>query len=518
MPIKIRTWRLWIPAVLAIALRGLSSQAATPQQIDQAINRARDYLYSQQKDGLWETVPENHPALANPRGDEFEGANWGGLTAIAVHALLAAGEDSTNPKLHTAVDMLTHSPMRGCIYALCQRDQVLQLLPLTRDVRKVAQLDGYYLAQMLKSKGEATGLYYYPYGSSTDYDHSISQFGVLGMWACSDIGFEVPNGYWSLCERAWQRHQDVSGGWSYKVKGDGEEGMMTPSMTAAGVATLYITQDYIHADEGLNCVGNITNPAIGRGMKWLAEHFDMVFADHPRDRVQTYTLYGIERIGVAGGYKYIGPHDWYKEGAQWLVGHQDPDGSFFGGLFGKNHNNIPSTAFAMFFLTRGREPVAFCKAQYDVVVDGKREEARWNQRPRDIAKMTRWIEKGIERNLNWRILNLKDTPADELQDAPILYLSGDRKLELAPEDVAKLKQFVEDGGMVLGNPDGNSKIFIDSFRALGTKMFPDYEMRVLPPEHPIYTHEQFRGSEIRKKRCTVGFEQRRARTDGDPHV
>ncbi len=477
---------------------------ATPQQIDKAIEKAKAYLYAHQANGNWEIAPEFHVTPADNGLNRLEGGDWGGLTAMATHALLAADESPSDPRLKPALDLLIHRTMRMCPYALCQRDQILEMLPRTKVVKDVAFKDGDYLASCRRTKGAANGLYYYFGGNDDKYDHSVSQYGVLAMWACQQTNFEVPNDYWESTERAWQRHQDPSGGWSYLANGG-----PTPAMTAAGVATLFITQDYVHSGEGLFPKGNINNPAIERGMAWLINNFPSVFTPGSSQLTgaETYTLYGIERIGVAGGYKYFGTHDWYKEGATWLLQTQNGDGSWGEKRFLNNYNlnNIPVTCFALFFLTRGREPVAFNKIQYDRIVSGKREVGHWNERPRDIAKITRWIEKQTERDLNWHILNLKNTPVDELQDAPVLYISGDQDFDLAPEDEAKLRQYVENGGLILGNPDGGFDAFVKSFQKLASKLFPMYEMRVLPPEHPIYMHEQFRGDEIHAKDKLLGL-------------
>ncbi len=303
-------------------------------------------------------------------------------------------------------------------------------------------------------------------------------------------------------EKAWQAAtKDASGAWSYVFNATGEFGKPTASMTAAGVATLFITQDYVHSSEGLYPKGNITNPAIDHGMKWLGDHFDQVYAV-PSDMNTTYTLYGIERIGVAGGYKYFGTHDWYKEGATWLIQKQASNGCWGGTAWG---TPVISTSFALFFLTRGREAVAFNKIQYDTMAGGKSEIGHWNERPRDIAKITRWIEKSTEHDLNWHIVNLQTTPAEELLDAPILYIAGNQALDLKPEEETKLKQFIENGGLILGNPDGDSPNFLKSFQKLASKLFPMYEMRPLPDDHPIYMREQFRGDDIKRKDKLLGL-------------
>ena len=50
-------------------------------------------------------------------------------------------------------------------------------------------------------------------------------------------------------------------------------------MTAAGVATLFITQDYLHPAQGLDCRGNLNNTHIDAGLKWISDNFARVFAD-----------------------------------------------------------------------------------------------------------------------------------------------------------------------------------------------------------------------------------------------
>ena len=99
-------------------------------------------------------------------------------------------------------------------------------------------------------------------------------------------------------------------------------------------------------------------------------------------------------------------------------------------------------------------------------------EPHWNQRPRDVANVARWTGRQIERELNWQIVNL-DAPVDDLHDAPILYIAGNQKLDFSDEQEAKLKQFVEQGGLILGNADCGSANFVERrSRRWATRLFP----------------------------------------------
>src|SRR5690606_32282409 len=106
------------------------------------------------------------------------------------------------------------------------------------------------------------------------------------------------------------------------------------------------------------------------------------------------------------------------------------------------------------------------------------QETHWTQRPRDVANLVHWMGTQIERPLNWQIVNLKVAAAD-LHDAPILYLAGNQRLNFSAEDQAKLKQFVEQGGLIVANPDCTDRTFMNSFRDLGQKLFGG-EFRELP--------------------------------------
>jgi hypothetical protein len=301
------------------------------------------------------------------------------------------------------------------------------------------------------------------------------------------MGYETPTRYWKEVEEAWLRHQDQGGGWRYisvsgMAGGDPRRGpagggppgggafgrgmnfdQVTLSMTAAGVATLFITQDYLHADAGIACKGNYRNPAIESGMKWIGEHFNELATD----RHYFYTLFGISRIGLASGYKYVGGHDWYKEGAGQLVAYQRADGSW-------GESPVSDTAFALLFLVRGRAPVVMNKLEYSLDQHGDTPKpGNWNQRPRDAASVTSWLSRGLERNLNWLVVDLS-ADAAELHDSPILYLAGNQTLSFSDAEEKKLREFVEGGGLILGNADCASKAFGDSFEGLGRKLFWRY--------------------------------------------
>jgi hypothetical protein len=488
-----------------LSILATNIRAATPAQVDAAIQKAVEYLYKQQKNGNWEVVAVPDPNIQGAASN-VKGFQWGGLSAMATCALRYAGESPQNPRMRQAIDWLTRADMYG-VYGLGFRCQVWAMVPPSDLIRFAAQRDAAYLIDALIKKDAARGCF--PYFSwrgksepgSSDADHSVSQYGVLGLWGCYQVNIEIPTAAWIEIESAWRSHQYPNGGWAYrfppKPRFDAEKPLEPPSlewaretlpMTAAGVTSLFITQEQLHAMEGLEGRGNITDPHLERGLRWISENFPKY-----KESGAYYTLYGMERIGVAAGYKYFGKINWYEDGAEFLVKQQHPDGSWGDGDANShdNANKVPNTSFALMFLARGRAPVMMNKLAYTLAgsTPAQARMASWNQRPREVANITRWVGKQIERDLNWQIVGLQ-APVEELLDAPILWISGKETLSFTSEEEAKLKQFVEMGGMILGHADNANRLFAQSFTKLSQKLFP-YEFRELPSEHPIYTRQAF---------------------------
>lgn len=500
--------RLLVAASLAtlVTFAGRSF-AASPDEIDRAIAKGVEWLCSSKdfkQNGNWEPSQKRDPDKVN--GQLQTGAQWGGRTALITYALLASGESPNSPRLKPAIDFLKKSDDMIGYYALGLRPQVWLYLPQDEATRNLAARDFRLLWAGLKkdmSKPDG-GLYDYFIRPIERVDLSVSQYGVLGTWACAQLGIEVPAGdgrgsanYWQLVEKRWKMLQDAkTGGWAY---GGGSD--VTLSMTAAGVATLFITQDYLRSNQGINCQGNQKSPEIDRGIDYLANAFPTLLGDaDPGWR--HYTLYGIERIGVASGLKYLNNIDWYQAGADFLVRTQERNGSWKG----EEADEIP-TAFALLFLSRGREPVMMNKLKYDIAPrsEGKPLEGFWNQRSRDVANATRFVARQTERPLNWQIVDLNVAGIRDLRDAPIAYLSGSQPLRLSQDQIEMLKRYVEEGGMLVFNADCGRRTFSASVPVLLREMFPDYEFAPLPDSHPIFRNQQFRGEKWKKRPSIQGL-------------
>ena len=281
-------------------LPGGPACAATAPQVDQSIEKAKAYLYSKQVGGNWDA---GHP----PGVPEQTGA-W---TAMSVYALLSAGESPNDPRIQAGVKYLLKTPTEG-VYSLGIRCQVWLALAESHDKEILAALqrDG----ELLLKAGHPDKLLlekpsmFYSYAVSIQggYNHSTSQYGVLGMWACEQAGYEVSQKYWQAVDAGWRAHQHPNGAWSYlwdPAKPQTPEPLPHGSpfnddtepratMTAIGIATLFVSDDYLHGNDGLNCTGNIVDPNIESGLQWMAKHFDSVY----ERSIATcyYGLYGIE--------------------------------------------------------------------------------------------------------------------------------------------------------------------------------------------------------------------------------
>jgi hypothetical protein len=466
--------------ILAVVVATIAwpARAATPQQVEETLAKSKQYVYSQFNKGNWENVAKREEGKGTAHDRDTSGAQWGGLTALSVFALLVAGENPQEQHIAQGIEFLKKADIVGT-YALGMRAQVWTMLPQTPEIRSLATRDATKLRGLMKTTDYAKGFYDYDNtGGPKTHSLSRSQYAVLGMWACAQAGAEVPGAYWAEIEKAWNRAQEKDGGWHYYAqKADPPS---TAGITAVGVATMFIVQDQLYQSRGVDCKNPLEIPAIDKGIDWMSKHFEQVAPDQPFSRDFPYaTLYAVERVGVAGGIKYFGKHDWYQKGSDYLVKKQSKNGSFTG-----YPGNLPNTCFAMIFLSRGRAPVIFNKLDY--VADDKAAAGAWNRRPRDLANVTRWISRTTERDFNWQVMTL-DAPMHDWHDAPILYLSGSDPMKIGKKYVEKMRRFCEEGGLVLAHADCGRGGFVATARKLASDMFPSYEFRELPESHPIYT-------------------------------
>jgi hypothetical protein len=439
--------------------QGRGTPAFSDEAVERAIDKAKAYLWSLYlpRKGHW-PVRENYE---------------GGHTALASLALLSAGQSYQDARMEKALRWLA-GVETDRTYVLGLRAQVWSKLP-HKDGRRLLAKDARQLIDSIcRPKAPPVSLRRNPSYGSYGYgspgkitgggDHSNTQFGILGVWAAASRNLEVPSWYWQLVYRHFDKVQNPDGGWGYGGHRYGGNPVGSPSkatMTAAGLASTFVAIDNIDTSKFTKCGQNPLVRPIERGLAWTEKNY--------RPGVTGYLAYAVERVGLASGYKYFGNKDWYKLGAMNLVRRQQADGSI---------GDLVNTSFNLLFLVRGRAPVLFNRLEYA---------GDWNNRPRALANLTRWTSRKFEREVNWQIINLK-VPVEEWHDAPILMISGSKAPTLTGEELAKLRRYVHQGGMLFTATECKGRPFDRAWRdQLYPGLFPGYELKELPPDHPIYT-------------------------------
>ncbi len=429
---------------------------------DKAIARATQYFRDQLDD---DGKCKAEPAATDPK--------FGGRTALSVWAMLTAGVDHRDPAIRKSVDWLLKQKLTGT-YAVATRACALAAM---FKASKDAALDKPIRDDVLwlMNAADKTGAYTYTSsgGKASDrYDNSNSQFAILGIWAgATAVNMETPQAFWQLVERHWRDQQQPDGGWAYLVPPGALKAPSYGSMTAAGLATMYICFDYLHRDQFIRCAEVESSKPIEAALKWLGGHFDIT--ENPRRGVNWhyYWLFSLERVAQASGQKYIAGHDWYAEGAAEILRQQESAGCWGAA------DPVADTAFAVIFIARGRRPMLLNKLDFG---------GKWNARPRDVANFAAWMSQTYEREVGWQAVRLDSAGAD-LFDAPILYISGAGVCEMSDAQIDKLRQFVLEGGMIITEAACNNADFsLDVFK-LNKRLFPQYAPVRLPPTHPVYS-------------------------------
>jgi len=486
-------FRKFAALALVILLIGQAARGeeVTPEAVKESITRGTQYLFKvQAPNGSWTDY----------------GGQPTGVSAIATLALLNSGETAKNPKVAKALDFLNASELPRATYAASLQIMVFCQADPAHYKVKINELALWLEATQIKDGKNKGGWHYGTHGGG---DNSNTQFAMLALHEAERAGVKVKEQTWKLAEQYWlnneARHKE-QGAWGYSDLGEGSTG----SMTCAAVSSLIIARDHIGSgdavvlDGRIQCCGSgADDEAITKGVQWLGKKFSVV-QNPGAGHWGLYYLYGLERVGRLTGQRFFGEddnrHDWYREGAEHLVGIHDKFSGYWKGTGVGENDPVVCTSMALLFLSKGRRPVVISKLQYQ---DDSRD---WDSHRRAIQNLTSRLEKPFKRELSWQTIDfvrhddvagrgskLNPTVAD-LLETPILFISGSQSLKLDDEQVKLLREYVNQGGFIFAEAcegDGCGRgTFDQDFRAVMKKMFPESELRRLPPDHAVWYAEK----------------------------
>ncbi len=451
--------------VAAVLLGGAvtARAAVTDAQVTRAIEKGKEYLISQRN------------------GDGSIGKGLAGDQLLAFMTLAYMGLHPNRPVIGDALDWaLAINPdgdldgrpgghkCRG--YSLPIRTMALSYVhnKLLGDRRNLVRQK--MMEDILRYQIGQTTDGGWRYGlDATNWDFSVTQWPILAMRDASLVGIEIPEEPLRKAQKLYYEKQNADGGWSYQG-GRSSYG----SMTAAGVASVYIIADLLDPGSGCPCAGGRSSRTaseadrrIDNGLEWLSKNYTAK-TNPGKGGHHLYWLYCVERVGIAAGYKYFGDHDWYAEGADYLVGKQNADGSWGG---------INETCFALLVLYKGRAPVLFNKLEFDGL---------WNMHRRDIAHLTRYIERIKEQLFHWQIVELR-APLEELHDAPILYITAESAPTFTDEEKAKLRAFTDTGGTILFEASCGNAAVKSWFEDFAREMWPEWKLLNVGRDDPVWS-------------------------------
>ena len=312
--------------------------AVEAEQVREAIKRGTQYLLREQRpDGSWAGFLKHD------------------LTGLCTLALLQAGVKPEDPAIQKALVVPAQSAAQGDVRNGLADDGLLRGRaeagpaadpPQRRLVREDAD-------QRRKQQGA------WAYPGRGNGDNSNSQFALLALHEAERAGVSVKDETWRMALAYWQQAQNIDGSFGYSA---GRRG--SASMTCAGITSLVIASGRLQeGDAGVDgervrCCADRTPTIRSSGPShWLGQNFSVHQNTGGSGLWLLYYLYGVERVGRMTAHRFLGGHDWYREGSEMLVGNQDQLSGFWKGTGHVEDNPYIGTSLSLLFLAKGRRPV-----------------------------------------------------------------------------------------------------------------------------------------------------------------
>lgn len=417
----------------------------------------------------------------------------GGVTALCTLALLNSGVPVDDPTIVRALRYLREPKSPKKTYSVALQTMALCAAEPEKDRLQIRENVAWLQRTQVKPPHEHAGSWGYGEAGDGRPDPSNTQFAMLALYEAERAGVQVPEIVWRKSLGYWTRLQKQNGAWAYP-----DNHLASGSMTCAGIASTIIALgqtgegDAVIRDGRVECCQPQDDHSIpARGLEWLARHFTVKSNPIPGNSIQErsssqsylfYYLYGVERVGRMTGNRFIGQHDWYREGAEMLVKKQDPIAGYWKGIVPEDSQPV-GTSLALLFLAKGRRPLLVGKLKHADTVD-------WNRHRNDLAHLTYDVERRWKRDLSWQVIDGKAASLEDLLQTPVLFISGRDSLQLDNTMKQKLKQYVEQGGFIFAESCCEGEAFDRDFRQLMEELFPESPLRLLPPDHPVWYAEE----------------------------
>lgn len=452
-------------------------------KVKRGIDRGVQFLKDQERGrGNWE-VDVDGKILDRP----------GGWTSLALLALINCGVPVDDPAIKRGLDYLRTIPpsqtyvvgLQTMVFALAgqgvDRERIQRNVNWLLDAR---MRDGWTYGKVGNAGGVA--------------DNSNTQYALLGIHEGLMAGAKVPAKDLEEIRNFYIRTQQA-GGWGYRPGAGGQ----SMTMTTAGLCGLVITgMDLAIGKQALNADGSAENcgvydenKPVAEAIEWVGRRFPGRITDVNVESLGStfYSLYGIERAGRLSGRRFLGQHDWYRVGCEYLVSIQKADGAWQGVRAGRQFDFWPvvSTSFSLLFLSKGRTPVLLTKLAHNEGDD-------WNNKRNDMRHLVEFSSRELfkKQPMAWQVFDVRKKQAEnqesrrdlaaELLQSPIVWFSGH---DLAPRDKEEdiLREYVNNGGFIFAEACCGRGNFDRDVRELMKRLFPDSELKPLPPEHPVWT-------------------------------
>jgi hypothetical protein len=380
---------LVVPIVLAAPAEAEEGDAEFRRKVDAAITKGCEYLaHVQAPDGTWKS----------PYDQKFPG----GATALCLLALLQSEHNIWSDAVVKAMDyVLAQKFNRTYSAAIAMMAVEARNIPpeefkarreskkVKKRQRKLSKEHREFMqwhANMLL-EGRQHDAWGYPKNPDGQGDWggdlSNTQYALLGLKSAARCKIKIEEGDWLRILRIVLNAQERQGkrvrlivdkkddyldtrwaetrGWRYRwpytIGAGGQTQTVNPppddkpsgSMTTAGISCLAIIHSGLLRSRRYRDKLKDVAKAIDDGFSLVQENWS-VETNPGGNGWHFYYLYGLERAGVLADRRWIGDHDWYREGADYLLERQYATGAW--------SNDILQTSFALLFLKRSTTPVA----------------------------------------------------------------------------------------------------------------------------------------------------------------